>query len=686
MHDPALKNKRNDDLDTTGVIFIYALGALVFVLLSIGCLFGLILVAIAKIIKSDKWLYFLSPIAILGILFLYQNDKLYSTLGTLKYVPVLKQYFQKMPDLDIWALIAGFLVGIILATGFRIWEVYFNKKVVSKKAVLDEKRATPFYKRVRKKKELFIRRAEKKHNNEVVSIKLIRNLSNKFNENASLKKYLIRLEKKHKKDIFLGITEFNEIFTVTEKELNQHTLIVGTTGSGKTILIILLMLEAIKRGKPVIAIDGKGDSDFVKEVATLAKQEGKKLYVFSEYSGYTYNPIKNGTPTMVRDKIMSLFTWSNEYYTNHCSNFLQLLIQIFDKFGVSRDLKSVYKYTDQSKLMDLLEQQHEKVIEKVLVEDIDNKVKEDNPKEDKDVIDVFGLAPKTVDSSKEVTENEEPKYKEVVKTKRNPIADEFQEELESIPDDVIQGLKTQLGELVRSDLGPLFEEKESGIDLRKIVEEKAMVVFSVDGLAYSDYVDKLSRLVIMDINNLCSYLYKTGRQSVFAVFDEFSCYVNKNVVDTVNKARGAGLEAVIGTQGLCDIDAISPALTKQIVNNCNLHVAMRVNEGTEAEALAKTIGTYEDIDLTIQTKEMAESEMGTSRQVERFKAHPNTIKELRTGEAIISQRAKEGLVNKVYIKYPFEPKKSKRRLFFGNFSKKVVRNEIDKQREKVAEK
>ncbi|NGY87953.1 hypothetical protein F6Y05_33490 (plasmid) [Bacillus megaterium] len=106
---------------------------------------------------------------------------------------------------------------------------------------------------------------------------------------------------------------------------------------------------------------------------------------------------------------------------------------------------------------------------------------------------------------------------------------------------------------------------------------------------------------------------------------------------------------MIGTQGLCDIDAISPALTKQIVNNCNLHVAMRVNEGTEAEALAKTIGTYEDIDLTIQTKEMAESEMGTSRQVERFKAHPNIIKELRTGEAIISQRAKEGLVNKVYI-------------------------------------
>jgi type IV secretory pathway VirB4 component len=42
--------------------------------------------------------------------------------------------------------------------------------------------------------------------------------------------------------MFLGITEFGEPFTITEKEPNQHMLVVGTTGSGKTILIMLLSL------------------------------------------------------------------------------------------------------------------------------------------------------------------------------------------------------------------------------------------------------------------------------------------------------------------------------------------------------------------------------------------------------------------------------------------------------------
>lgn len=54
-----------------------------------------------------------------------------------------------------------------------------------------------------------------------------------------------------------------------------------------------------------------------------------------------------------------------------------------------------------------------------------------------------------------------------------------------------------------------------------------MVLFSIDGLAYGEYVEKIARLVIMDINNLCSHLYKTEPQSIFAVFDEFSAYVNK---------------------------------------------------------------------------------------------------------------------------------------------------------------
>lgn len=640
-------------MDTAGIFVLYALGALLLIVFSILCVFAFFFIIIAKASRRDNWLYYASPVALVGIFVLFQAGKVYSTLGTLKYAPVLKQYFQGMPNLDIWTVVVGACFGILIAAGFRIWETKFNKKIISTKDELAEKRNSGFYQRVQKKKASYIEKAERSYKG---------------------------------KDVFLGITEFNEPFAITAKELNQHTLCVGTTGSGKTVFILSLTKQsALKRNIPVIAIDGKGDADFIKEFKQLAKQEKKKLYVFSDVSDMTYNPIKQGTATMVRDKIMALFEWSEPYYKNNCSRFLQLLIQIFDTYNIPRDLQHIYKYTDLVKLNNLLEQKHKVVIEKVPVEG----ATKEQPKTDEDsgVLAAFGMAQGPKKTNEEV--KTEVQYKEVQQKITDPVAQDFQERLATFPEAVFQGLQSQVGELIESDLGHLFKENGQGIDLRKIVEEKAMVLFSIDGLAYRDYVRKLARLVVMDINNLCSYLYKTGRQPVFAIFDEFSCYVNEEVIDIINKARGAGLEAVIGTQGLGDIDKVSPALRRQIVNNCNVHVAMRVNDGEEAETLAKTIGTYDDNELTIQTKERSESEMGTSRQVERFKAHPNAIKELATGEAFIARRAMRGEVHKVYIKSPFiSPSQAQKRRygFLGNIRVKANRKEHRIEGEKASEK
>ncbi|WP_028401065.1 type IV secretory system conjugative DNA transfer family protein [Ectobacillus panaciterrae] len=651
---PQSATKTHNETDTAGIFILYALGALLFIIFSISCVFAFFFIIIAKASRRDKWLYYASPIALVSILILFQAGKVSSTLGTLKYAPVIKQYFQGLPNVDVWAAVVGACFGVLIAAGFRIWETMFNKKVISKKDEMTEKRNSRFYEKVQKNKVAYIKKAEQSYKGQ---------------------------------DVFLGITEFNEPFAVTAKELNQHTLCVGTTGSGKTVFILSLTKQsALKRDIPVIAIDGKGDTDFIREFEQLAKQEGKKLYVFSDVSDITYNPIKQGTATMVRDKIMALFEWSEVYYKNNCSRFLQLLIQIFDKYNIPRDLQHIYKYTDLVKLNNLLEQQHKVVIEEVPVEGIS----QEKPKEDEDsrVLAAFGMAQETQET-KEEAKSEGIQYKEVKTKVMDSVAQDYQERLATFPEDVFQGLQSQVGELIESDLGHLFEETGKGIDLRKIVEEKAMVLFSIDGLAYRDYVKKLARLVIMDINNLCSHLYKTGRQPVFAIFDEFSCYVNDEVVDIINKARGAGLEAIIGTQGLGDIDKVSPALRRQIVNNCNVHVAMRVNDGEEAETLAKTIGTYDDNELTIQTKERSESEMGTSRQVERFKAHPNAIKELATGEAFIARRAMRGEVHKVYIKSPFaSPSQAQKRRsgFLGNISSKTNGKKSGIERAEASEK
>ena len=111
-----------------------------------------------------------------------------------------------------------------------------------------------------------------------------------------------------------------------------------------------------------------------------------------------------------------------------------------------RDIEHVHKYCDPQKLMNLLEQQHKIVIDRVPVEEEKetSKVKEVNSNEDAGVAAAFGMAPSTqqeskVELAKEETSKQEIQYKEIKRKEVDSVAQEFQDELSTIPDDVLQG-------------------------------------------------------------------------------------------------------------------------------------------------------------------------------------------------------------------------------------------------------
>lgn len=72
------------------------------------------------------------------------------------------------------------------------------------------------------------------------------------------------------------------------------------------------MESALQQDKPIIFVDGKGERKSMLEFKALCEAYGKDVYLFSEMDHLTYNPIKNGTPTETRDKLMSLFSFSTE--------------------------------------------------------------------------------------------------------------------------------------------------------------------------------------------------------------------------------------------------------------------------------------------------------------------------------------------------------------------------------------
>jgi hypothetical protein len=91
-------------------------------------------------------------------------------------------------------------------------------------------------------------------------------------------------------------------------------LIVGATGSGKTILMLLLALAAIKRGSGVIFIDPKGD-DYVREqLCDAAARAGVRLLDWEPLGDLVYNPFERGSNTEIADKLLAAEVFTEPHY------------------------------------------------------------------------------------------------------------------------------------------------------------------------------------------------------------------------------------------------------------------------------------------------------------------------------------------------------------------------------------
>ena len=124
-------------------------------------------------------------------------------------------------------------------------------------------------------------------------------------------------------------------YSVTRKrdlpadELNRglHTLICGASGFGKSVLMETLMDADMAGGRPVIFIDPKGDADSMHRFINLCRRHGRTFSVFSEnYRGegkIHLNPVKEGTPGQIADRIHHSFNWSEEHYETLCYRALR---------------------------------------------------------------------------------------------------------------------------------------------------------------------------------------------------------------------------------------------------------------------------------------------------------------------------------------------------------------------------
>jgi type IV secretory pathway TraG/TraD family ATPase VirD4 len=470
--------------------------------------------------------------------------------------------------------------------------------------------------------------------------------------------------------LLIGITENGNPYYMDFKEVNQHMFVPATTGGGKTVLLLNYIEYALMKDYPSIFIDGKGSLESIDDVRALCERYGKELKVFSDNGSLTYNPLKYGNATVIKDKLEQLIATESHYYTEISTSLVQALIQFMDDYELKRDLWTFARYLEPNEIKKVL---NSDVVE---IEEIEEEVEEDEIQNDHysgfiDDVDFETAGGEGISSTVKTKSK-----KRMVRKVRSSRAEkhyerlfkryEHEEDGEMYLFSNASSVRTQIYLLLDSELGHLFEEKDDGLDLIQISDQKESLFVSFDGLIYDKFIKVIARFLILDLNYLVSYRNrkKMKDQPLLAIYDEFSVYANDKIVDTVNKSRSGGFHCIIATQTLADLEKVDPVLAKQVVGNTNTFAVGQTNNSEEVESWANTLGTFKDVDLTIQTEQQSgrmqrvdmKSDKGTVRNVQKFKVSPDEIRDLRQGQFIIARKASKDVVKPeiIYVRHPLE--------------------------------
>lgn len=383
----------------------------------------------------------------------------------------------------------------------------------------------------------------------------------------------------------IGADSYARAVTLSDKMANQHTLVLGTTGAGKTVTVCNIVESAVNRQLPVIYIDGKGDYALARRVRDYARSKGRKAHIFSmKDESISYNPLAVGGFTSKKDRIIELREWSEEHYKKLAEGYLQTVFKIMEQCGVPCDLMSLSQHLDFKRLKALI-REHESSLP-----------------------DAQGLMDELM-GQEEASKN-------------------------------IASVIAEIKNFTSSEIGTLFqiEDGKETLTLQGILERGEIAYFCLPALEFPSMAQTLGRLVINDLKaTMAQQLTTGGPKQLYAIFDEFSVFAGEQVLNVINMGRSAGIHAVLSTQSLSDIASgrkeNADHFINQVVGNCNNFILHRQNSAEDAEKLAAIIGTTHTLEYTAQVSESGPTNMGTVKQTRGFIAHPDEIKELQTGEA-----------------------------------------------------
>ena len=316
----------------------------------------------------------------------------------------------------------------------------------------------------------------------------------------------------------------------------EHTLVVGATGSGKTVTQTWIAERAVAQGMGVIVVDPKGDSAMRVRLALAARAAGRRYVAWTPGGSSAYNPYARGSDTEIADKLLAGERFTEPHYLRQAQRYLGHAVRALRAAGLGVSLHAVVRHLDPAQLEELARELPAG-----------------------DAARVHGY----LDS--------------LTARQRSDLA----------------GVRDRLAILAESDVGGWLEPRGriAEVDLLSAARERSVVYFGLESDRRPLLAAMLGGAIVQDLQTVVAEL-QANPVPTLVVIDEFSALASEQVVRLFGRARSAGCSLLLGTQELADLRPPGgERLLEQVLGNLTTLVAHRQVVPGSAELVASVAGT-----------------------------------------------------------------------------------------------
>ena len=409
----------------------------------------------------------------------------------------------------------------------------------------------------------------------------------------------------------VGLLEGETRVVLPWAERQGHMFYVGTTGVGKTRAAELAIAQDIRRGQPVICLDPKGDPDLFRRLHAEAAGAGRPFYFF--HLGYPdhsarYNPIgRFARITEVATRIANQLPahGNAEAFRQFAWLFTHVIASALHALGERPDYRKTL--------------QHMTHIEPLLVRYFEGWLDRAGPADWRTRLALDDAGPRPAPPHH--LKSRDPRAVRLVQFYKDhalydPVADglrrafEYEKTFFDKISVAVQPLLEKLlagrvGELINPDYGDLDDPRPI-LDWAGAIRQRAVVYCGFDALTDAEVAAAVSQGMLADLVAYAGELYKHGPGENLPApealpetclhLDEVAELVRgPEIVQALNKGRGAGLRFSLYTQTLADLAAgLGRDRAGQVLGNVgNTLVMLRVADLATAELLTRRLGMVE---------------------------------------------------------------------------------------------